>query len=114
MVVLFGLKLPVPLVLQVAVPVLVVPFSTTLGLFTHTESSIPAFTTGASVIVMTTWSCTARQVPLPVVVTVIVTVPAAVSALLGIYVTVGETLLGVKLPVPDVVQTTPLETVNTA
>ena len=78
-----GVKLPLPEVVQVPVPVLEYPFSETLGLFTHTESSGPASTRGAFVMVIIIWSVTARQFPFPVVVMVIVTVPAVVSAPLG-------------------------------
>lgn len=76
---------PVPLVDHIP-PVAteeMVPLRLTTALFEHTLMSAPAVTTGASVIVITNWSVTARHPPLLVEVNVSVTVPAAVSAALG-------------------------------
>ena len=51
-VVLFGLNVPLPLVLHTPLPVLELPFNVIFGLFTHAESLTPALTTGALVIVI--------------------------------------------------------------
>ena len=80
----FGENDPVPLDDQVPVPVLDDPLNNTFGLLTQTETLLPAFTSGAGVIVMTIESETAKQVPLPVLVRYSVTVPAEVSAALGV------------------------------
>jgi hypothetical protein len=47
---LFGVKVPVPLVLQVPEPVLEVPLRVTFALFAHTVWLDPAFTTAGDVI----------------------------------------------------------------
>ena len=54
------------------------------ALLAHTAPSAPAFTTGAGVKAICTWSVTALQVPLPVVVNVRVITPAAISAEVGV------------------------------
>ena len=78
-------KVPVPLLVQMP-PVAVVtdPRRLTVALLAHTVLSIPALTVGALVMVSTIISETAVQVPFPVVVSVRVIVPLAVSALLGV------------------------------
>ena len=50
--------------------------------------------------VINTWSLTAEQVPLPVVVKVSVTLPAVISDCEGVYVGVKEVLFGRKDPLP--------------
>src|ERR1043166_4968162 len=83
-VVAFGVNVPVPVVVQMPEPVEEVPFSGRSGLFLHATVLIPAFTEGASEMVSTIASETALHCPLPVVVSEMVTVPAAVSAALGV------------------------------
>jgi hypothetical protein len=79
-----GENVPVPSVVQTALPVEEKPLSAALGLLMHTEIFGPALTTGASVMVMIIVSVTGLQVPTPVEVSVMITVPEAVSAGLGI------------------------------
>jgi hypothetical protein len=55
---------------------------------------------------------TARQFPFPVVVRTITTLPAVVSAALGVYTAFIVIVSGEKIPVPNVVQPPPVETVN--
>ncbi len=83
-VVLFGEKDPLPRVVHAAFPVVLVPLSDASGLLIQTEVFAPAFTLGASEIVTTNGSETGLQLPIPVVVSVNITVPAAVSATLGV------------------------------
>ncbi len=61
-----GLKLPVPLVVQVALPVEEDPLSVAFGLLLQRNIVAPASTVGASVMVTTIESITAKQVPFPV------------------------------------------------
>jgi len=82
-VVLFGLNVPVPDVLQVPLPVEEVPVYNALGMLLQRNIVVPASTTGAFVIVMTIESITDRHVPLSVVVRYNVTDPTAVSPALG-------------------------------
>jgi hypothetical protein len=56
---------------------------------------------GASVIVITIASLTCAHAPLLVEVSVSVTLPAAVSAALGVYVAFSVVLLGVNVPDPE-------------
>ena len=79
-----GEKVPPPKVVQMPEPEVEVPFSETAGLFSQIETSAPALATGASEMVTVIASVAGLQLPLPVVLSVIVTVPAAVSAALGI------------------------------
>jgi hypothetical protein len=53
-------------------------------LFAQTEAFAPAFTTGAGVKVITRLAETALQFPLPVLVKVNVSVPAAISPAVGV------------------------------
>jgi hypothetical protein len=102
-VVLFGEKVPLPDVDQEPPDATVtLPASNTLALLAQTVLSAPAFAVGAGVIVTTIASLTAVHVPIPVVRSVSVTVPAALSAALGTYVAFSVVLLGVKVPDPDV------------
>ena len=73
-----------PLVLQVPLPVLELPFNVTIGLLAQILSLFPALTFGACVNVIVKLSVTALQPPLPVVVSISNTLPAVVSALLGL------------------------------
>ena len=77
-------KLPVPKVDQVPLPVELVPLMAAFGLFMQIEILAPAFTSGAFEMVKTIVLDTARQSPFPVVVSTIATLPAAVSAALGV------------------------------
>ena len=60
------------------------PFSTASALLAQRVWSAPAFAVGACVMVQVTWSFTALQVPLPAEVSVNVTLPAVISAALGV------------------------------
>ena len=60
------------------------PFSTGVGVVGAEVWSAPAFAVGAGVMVRVTWSLTALQVPLPAEVKVSVTLPAVISAALGV------------------------------
>jgi len=109
-----GENVPLPELLQAALPVLLPPFSDTFGLLLQTMTSAPAFATGAGVTETTMLSLTARHCPFPVVVTVSVTVPAVRSVLPGVYVAFGSEADGEKLPSPELVQLTPPATLNVA
>ena len=98
---LFGVNVPVPELVHVPLPVEEYPFNTTTGLFLHTEILSPAFTSGAGVKLISIVLVEAIQFPLPVVLSVITTLPAVVSAALAIYVTFMVVLLGAKVPVPE-------------
>ena len=69
---------------HIPLPVEDEPLNAAFGLFIQTEIFAPAFTRGASVMVTIMASVTGLQSPTPVVVSVIVTLPAAVSAGLGL------------------------------
>jgi hypothetical protein len=60
------------------------PFNAITELFVQTVPFEPALTTGADVMVITLLLGTALQLPLPVELSVSVTVPAAISAALGV------------------------------
>ena len=110
-VVLLGVNVPPPSVVQTPLPVVDVPFNAAFGLFTQTEIVAPAFTRGASVMVTAIVFVTARQSPLPVVVRTMFTLPAAVSAALGVYVVLRLVVLP-KVPVPEEDQVPPVATVT--
>ena len=69
-------------------------------------------TVGEGVMVITIVFVTGAHAPLFVDVSVSVTVPAATSAALGVYTAFIVVLFGENIPVPDVVHTAPVETVN--
>ena len=94
MFVVLGSKLPAPPLQIPPVATVKDPASATAALFPHTVRSTPAFAVGAGVMAKVTWSLTALQFPLPVVVSVNVTVPAVTSALLGVYTAFTAVLLG--------------------
>ena len=63
--------------------------------------AVPALTIGVGLIVITTWSVTAAQGPAgSFVVNVNVTVPALISAALGVYTALSEVAPGLNVPVP--------------
>src|ERR1700749_547034 len=111
-VVLFGVNVPLPDVLHVPEPVDEEPFNTWLGLLKQTLASAPAETFGAFVIVTNMVSVAALQFPFPLVVSIMLTLPAVVSTLLGIYVVFKLELLGENEPVPVLDQTPPVATVT--
>ena len=82
--VLFGVKLPRPPLHTPPVAPLTLPFKGMLALFAQKEAAAPAFTTGAAVKFKVTLLLTALHVPLPVVVSVRVTLPFAISAAVGV------------------------------
>ena len=65
------------------------------ALLAHTLPLAPAFTVGAGVKWITLVALTALQLSLPVVVSVSVTMPAEISAGVGVYVALRVALLGV-------------------
>ena len=75
-----GLKVPVPLPDQVPDPVEEYPFNMATGLVLQTAISDPAFTRGAELKLMSMVLVVALQLPLDVVLKVITTLPAVVSA----------------------------------
>ena len=82
---LFGEKVPLPDVDQEPPDATVtLPLKVTFALLAQTVWSVPAFAVGDVVIVITIASETAVHVPFPVVVSVRVTVPAILSAALGV------------------------------
>src|SRR3972149_1318009 len=109
-----SLKVPEPPVvhLPVEVPPQTAPASVTFGLLAQTVWSVPALTYIPGLIVTIIASLTAVHNPLPVVVRVKVTLPAAVSASLGEYVAPRFVEAGAKEPDPDVVQFPPVATVT--
>jgi hypothetical protein len=104
-VVLSGVNVPVPLVLHCPDPVADVPFSEIASLFAQTVTSDPAFTFGIGVYVTVIDLVTGIQVPLLPEVKVNVTLPAAVSALLAMYVAFNVFAFGENAPVPVVFHT---------
>jgi hypothetical protein len=77
------------------------PARVTFGLAAQTVWSIPALTVGDGLIVIKTWSLVAVQVPGgSLVVKVNVTVPAVISAAVGVYTALSVELFGVKVPAP--------------
>lgn len=107
----FGEKMPLPNVVQVAVPVDDVPLSVVADALSQSTWLAPAKTTGAGVKLNSIVSVTWLQPPFPVVVKNINTLPAVVSAALGVYKVVNE-LLGVNVPVPELDHTPPLAIVT--
>jgi hypothetical protein len=102
-------KVPLPLVDQVPEFVTVtVPLKDAFGDDLQITWSTPAFTVGALVILTVITEVTARHCPLPVVLNVNVTVPALISAALGVYVAFNVFAFGEKVPVPDVVHVPPV------
>jgi len=81
---LFGTYVPPPPDHIPPVAPVIDPLSVTGVLFTQDVWSTPAFTTGAAVIVIIITSLTGLHVPFPVVVSVNVTVPAVISAAVGV------------------------------
>ena len=84
MFVVLGSNVPLPPLQMPPVAIENEPERFTDGAFAHRTRSRPAFAVGAGVIVQVTWSLTALQFPLPVVVSVSVTNPALRSATLGV------------------------------
>ena len=79
-----GLNDPLPPLQRPPVAPLTVPASWALGWLAQLVSAGPASASGAGVMVMTTWSLTGLLLPLPTDVRVRVTLPAAISAALGV------------------------------
>lgn len=102
--VLFGLNVPLPDVVHTPVVVAppITPFRFASGLFAQVNRSAPAYTNGASVMVIVIVEATGLH-PL-VAVNVNVTVPANVSAADGVYVGFRLDADGVNVPEPEVVQ----------
>ena len=62
--------------------------------------SVPAFAVGAGVMVIVIWSVTGLFGPFPVDVRVKVTVPAEISAALGVYTALSAVFPGLYVPLP--------------
>ena len=80
----FGLYIPEPPDHCPPVAIVIAPFSVTFALFPHTIWSEPAFAVGEGVKKIVIWSVTAIHDPLPVVVSVRVTLVAAISLSAGV------------------------------
>jgi len=83
-VLLFGVKVPVPLVLHTPEPVDEVPFRITEELLAQTLTPDPALTVGGAVYLIVVVSETATQFALLADVSVRVTIPPEISVALGI------------------------------
>ncbi len=81
---LFGAKDPVPPLHTPPAAPAAVPFRLMALLFAHTVPFAPALTVGAGVKVIVRLLMAATHVPLPVVVSVSVSEPAAISAAVGV------------------------------
>jgi hypothetical protein len=84
MFVVLGLKEPLPPLQTPPVATVNEPFSVATGLLVQSDWSGPAFAVGAGVMLYVTSSLTALQLPLPAEVSVSVTVPAVISAAVGV------------------------------
>ena len=97
-----GKKVPVPLVVQM--PVVVVPSTSPSSSMSRSLEQVvrsgPASTEGASSTVTVSWSLTARQLPLPVVVSVRVKLPEPSSKFEGWYWAFSVCASGRKVPRP--------------
>ena len=98
--VLLGVKTPVPPVHMPPVAIVIVPLRVTSALLAHEFKSTPAFTVGDAVKVTVIASDSALHAPLPVVVSVRVNVPEAISTALGEYVAFKLFASGLKVPTP--------------
>src|SRR5262249_23926242 len=77
------------------------PASCTCGLDAHTVWSAPPCTVAAGLIAIVIWSLTWGQVPAaPTLLSVSVTLPAAISAAVGVYVAFKAAALGLNVPAP--------------
>jgi hypothetical protein len=104
-----GAKVPLPNVVHVPELVEEIPLRTGLAALGQSARFAPASTKGPLVNVIRSVSVTCRQLPLPVELSRIITLPAVVSALLGIYETFIFVLFGVNVPVPVVDHEAPAE-----
>ncbi len=96
---LLGLNVPVPeLDHEPPVAIVTLPVKATVALLAQTLISLPAFAVGPGVIVTTIVFVTGLHPPLLVEVKVSVTVPAEISAALGMY--TPFIVFGEKLPLP--------------
>ena len=96
----FGLKVPWAPLQVPPVATVTAPLRAMLALLAQSTPPVPASAVGMAVKVMSTSSVTAWQAPLPMVVSVRVSVPAAISAAVGVYTAFSEAMLGAKVPAP--------------
>ncbi len=82
--VLFGAYVPAPPLQAPPVAPVTLPFRASAALLAQTDTGAPAFTIAAGVKLITMLSVTALHEPLPVVVSVSVTLPLAISAAVGV------------------------------
>src|SRR5690606_35293936 len=107
MLVVLGSNVPLPPLHTPPVATVKAPAKVVTGLFAQSTRSAQALAVGAGVIVQVNWSLTALQRPLPAVVSVRVTVPAARSEAVGVYSALGTELLGLYVSVPPLQITPP-------
>ena len=100
--VLLGVNIPEPPDQIPPVATEMTPAKFASGLFSQLFKSKPAETEGAEVNVTTISSDSALHVPFPVVVSVKVSVPEAISPAVGVYIELRAFALGVKTPKPPV------------
>src|SRR6478736_381988 len=81
--------------------IVIEPFKSIEVMSAQRSSSDPALTVGAGVNVITTWSVSAAQIPLPVVSAINVTFPSESSCDVGVYIVV-KPVLDENEPAPDV------------
>ena len=86
--------MPVPPLQIPPVAMVTAPFSCTATLFAHTVWSGPAFAVGAAPKLIVIWSVEGEHAPLPVVMSVKVTLPDAISAGVGVYTAFMVVLFG--------------------
>ena len=98
-----GVKVPVPEVVHVPLPVEEVPLRETTLLFAHTVASLPASTVGRGVKKTVTLSSSELHAPLFAEVNINVTLPPVISPAPGTYVAFKVVAVGVNVPVPKVV-----------
>ena len=79
-----GVNVPEPPDQVAPVAIVTEPLSVISALFAQNAAPVPASTVGSGVIVIVISSVTGVQLPFPVVVSVNVTVPAAISPRLGV------------------------------
>lgn len=110
--VLLGEKDPEPSVVQVTELAELIPLSTGLAAFGQRLRSEPALVKGELVNTICIVSTTCRQLPFPVEVRKIITVPAVVSALLGTYMVFMLVVPPLNVPVPALDHVAPVAMEN--
>ena len=106
----FGVNVPEPEVVQIplVLPPETLPFNDAIIVPLHNTIVEPALTNGDGLYVIIIVSVTAVQVPFPVEVIMIVSLPLLIAAVSGIYVVVKLILSGLNVPLLRVDQRTPV------